>query len=89
MVEPEVTPWLRAAGHSPRTVRNAVGALELLEREPADLVIVDREPTGLDAAGVCRALREGVELTDPWLLAITVPAKGRGADAALDAGADD
>ena len=29
------------------------------------------------------------ELIDPWLLAITVPAKGRGADAALDAGADD
>jgi len=88
-VEPEVTPWLRAAGHAPRAVRDAAGALTLLEREPADLVIVDREPAGLDAAGVCRALRDGVELSDPWLLAITVPAKGRGADAALDAGADD
>ena len=88
-VEPEVTPWLRAAGHAPRAVRDAAGALALLEREPADLVIVDREPAGLDAAGVCRALRDGVELSDPWLLAITVPAKGRGADAALDAGADD
>ena len=63
--------------------------VELLEREPSDLVIVDREPAGLDAAGVCRALREGVEMSDPWLLAITVPAKGRGADSALDAGADD
>ena len=38
---------------------------------------------------MCRALREGVELSEPWLLAITVPARGRGADAALDAGADD
>ena len=88
-VEPEVTPWLRAAGHAPRAVRDAAAALAILEDEPADLVIVDREPAGLDAAGVCRALREGVELSDPWLLAITVPAKGRGADSALDAGADD
>src|SRR5829696_836999 len=88
-VEPEVTPWLRAAGHAPRAVRDAAAALKALEDDPADLVIVDREPAGLDAAGVCRALREGVELSDPWLLAITVPAKGRGADAALDAGADD
>src|SRR3954454_19809172 len=88
-VEPEVTPWLRAAGHAPRAVRNAAAALEALEHDPADLVIVDREPAGMDAAGVCRTLRERVELSDPWLLAITVPARGRGADSALDAGADD
>src|SRR5215210_5384240 len=88
-VEPEVTPWLRAAGHAPRAVRDAAAALAVLEDQPADLVIVDREPAGMDAAGVCRALRDGVELSDPWLLAITVPAKGRGADSALDAGADD
>src|SRR3954451_14674498 len=81
-VEPEVTPWLRAAGHAPRAVRDAAAALKALEGEPADLVIVDREPAGLDAAGVCRTLREGLELSDPWLLAITVPAKGRGADSA-------
>jgi len=89
MVEPEVTPWLRAAGHAPRTVRDAKSAVKMLEEEPADLVIVDREPAGMDAAGVCRTLREGVQLSEPWLLAITVPAKGRGADSALDAGADD
>ena len=88
-VEPEVTPWLRAAGHSTRAVRDAEAAVAALEEEPADLVIVDREPAGLDGAGVCRALREGLELIDPWLLAITVAARGRGADAALDAGADD
>jgi PAS domain S-box-containing protein len=89
-VEPEVTPWLRAAGHvNARAVRDAKEALEALDQEPADLVIVDREPAGLDAAGVCRALRDGLELIEPWLLAITVAARGRGADAALDAGADD
>ena len=88
-VEPEVTPWLRAAGHGTRTVRAAADAVKALTEEPADLVIVDRETAGLDAAGVCRALRDGVELAEPWLLAITVAARGRGADAALDAGADD
>ncbi len=89
-VEPEVTPWLRAAGHANvRAVRDAAAALVALEDDAADLVIVDREPAGLDGAGVCRALRQGLDLIEPWLLAITVPAKGRGADAALDAGADD
>jgi len=88
-VEPEVIPWLRAAGHATRAVRDAAGALAALAEEPADLVVLDREPAGLDAAGVCRSLREGLELVDPWLLAITVQARGRGADSALDAGADD
>ena len=89
-VEPEVTPWLRAAGHQTRAVRDAKAALAALEEEAADLVIVDREIGGeLDGAGVCRTLRAGLELIEPWLLAITVPARGRGADAALDAGADD
>ena len=29
----------------------------MLRKTPIDLVIVDRDPGGLDAAGVCRALR--------------------------------
>jgi PAS domain S-box-containing protein len=87
--EPEVHPWLRAAGHSTRTVRDAKTALKALVDEPADLVVVDREPGGRDAPGVCRALRDDHRLGDAWLLAITVPARGRMADAVLDAGADD
>jgi PAS domain S-box-containing protein len=88
-VEPEVVPWLRAAGHVARAVRGVEAAKIALRAEPADLVIVDRESGGEDAAGVCRGLREASELFDPWLLAITIPARGRGADSALDAGADD
>jgi len=88
-VEPEVVPWLRAAGHVARAVRGVSAARVALEKEPADLVIVDREPGGEDTAGVCRGLREASELFEPWLLAITIPARGRGADSALDAGADD
>jgi PAS domain S-box-containing protein len=85
--EPEVQPWLRAAGHATRTAPRAKAALAALGEAPADLVIVDRERSGLDAPAVCRALRGDPQLGDAWMLAIT--AKGRMSDAALNAGADD
>jgi PAS domain S-box-containing protein len=87
--EPEIQPWLRAAGHIVQAVRGVDDARALLDAEPIDLVIVDRVPGGMDAAEVCRALRDDPRLEEAWMLAITVQAKGRTADAALDAGADD
>ena len=87
--EPEIQSWLRAAGHAPRAVRRAEAAGAALEEEPVDLVIVDRDSSGLDAPAVCRHLREDARLGDAWMLAITVAAKGRMADSVLDAGADD
>jgi PAS domain S-box-containing protein len=89
--EPEIQPWLRAAGHTTRAVRRADEALAALGEEPVELVIADREPGGgLDAAAVCGALREDRRIGEAWLLAIMSPARGRrGADAALRAGADD
>ncbi len=64
-------------------------ALAELAEEPADVVIADRDRTGLDSAAVCAELREDPRLGDAWLLAITTRAGGRMADAALRAGADD
>jgi PAS domain S-box-containing protein len=87
VTEPQVQPWLRAAGQTARAVRDVKAALAAIDAEPADLVIVDREASGRDAAGVCRALREDGRVDEAWLLAIT--SKGRMADAALAAGADD
>jgi PAS domain S-box-containing protein len=87
--EPEIQPWLHAAGHNVRAVRTLKAVGDALEEEPVDLVIVDRDPSGLDAPGVARKLREDPRLGDAWLLVITVQAKGRMADAALNAGADD
>jgi PAS domain S-box-containing protein len=89
LAEPEIAPWLRAAGHGVRAVRRVSEALAALDETPADLVVVDREPGGLDAPGVCRALKKDPRLEDAWVLAITVAAHKRTADAALDAGADD
>jgi PAS domain S-box-containing protein len=85
--EPQVQPWLRAAGQTARAVRDVKAALAAIDEAPADLVIVDREPDGRDTPAVCRALRDDGRVDEAWLLAIT--SKGRMADAALAAGADD
>ena len=84
--EREVQPWLRALGHATRAAPGVDAALEALEGEPADLLVVDREPH-LDVADVCSALSGDPRVEGAWLLAIS--AKGRMADAALAAGADD
>jgi PAS domain S-box-containing protein len=89
LAEPEIQPWIRAAGHAIRAVRNVDAALAALDEEPADLVIVDREPAGLDVPGVCRRLRADHRADEAWLLALTIAAHKVTADAALDAGADD
>jgi PAS domain S-box-containing protein len=85
--EPQVHPWLRAAGHPTRAVASAKAASQALRDEPADLVIVDRELSGLEVADCIATLRDEPRLEEAWLLAITM--KGRLADAALKAGADD
>jgi PAS domain S-box-containing protein len=85
--EPQVPAWLRAAGQQTRSVRSADEALAVLDDAPADLVVVDREPDGMDVADCCATLRDDPRLEEAWLLAIT--AKGRKSDTALKAGADD
>ena len=87
--EPQLGPWLRAAGHETRGAPHVKEAVDALGEAPADLVIADREAPGRDVPGVCRALREDPRLGEAWLLAITSPSQGRRADAALNAGADD
>ena len=85
--EPQVQPWLRAAGHQTRFMPGVEAALAALDDAPADLVVVDRELRGREVADCIATLREDPRLEEAWLLAIT--AKGRQADAALKAGADD
>jgi PAS domain S-box-containing protein len=84
--EPEIRPWLHAAGHDTRAVPDVDAACAALREEPADLVIADREPRGLDVAAVCRALRDEPRLGESWLLAITTRSRS---ESALAAGADD
>jgi PAS domain S-box-containing protein len=88
-VEPEVRPWLRAAGHTARAVASAKAARAEVDKTPADLVIADRDAEGRDVSAVCGALRSDPHLEHAWILAITGSARGRTTDAALAAGADD
>ena len=69
--EREVHPWLRAAGHATRVAPDAKSALTALGEAPADLVIVDRDPGGLDTPDLCRALHADPRLDGAWMLAIT------------------
>jgi PAS domain S-box-containing protein len=85
--EPQVQPWLRAAGHETRAVPDVAAAREALDDGPCDLLVVDREREGVDVADCCEMLRDDPRVAEAWLLAIT--AKGRNSDAALKAGADD
>ena len=85
-VEPEVQPWLRAAGHAVLAGADVDAALAAMDGGSAvELVVVDGERGGRDVAAVCRAIRRDGRTEDAWLLAIS---RGR-ADDALSAGADD
>jgi PAS domain S-box-containing protein len=82
-IEPEVGSWLHAEGYATRTVGGADAALRALDEDAADLIIVDREPRGLDAASVCVALREDPRIGGAWLLAV------RARRSEVEVGADD
>jgi len=81
-IEPEVQPWLRAAGYEYRAVRTAKAALKALAENPAQLILVEGESS-------LEALRDDARLGEAWLLAVTDREDSKTAVAALQAGADD
>jgi DNA-binding response OmpR family regulator len=88
-VEPEIQPWLRGAGYDCRSAPSERAARRALAEAPANVILVDREAGGDDAAAVCRALRAEAHLGEAWLLAVSDRSDGKTAVAALQAGADD
>ena len=81
-----MAPLLRARGYDVATATSAYAALEAVDRQPPQLVILDLTLPDLDGIEVCRRLREGRAI--PILV---LSARGAEQDkvAALDAGADD
>jgi PAS domain S-box-containing protein len=79
-IEPEVQPWLSAAGYEYRTAPTVQAALKALAEAPAQLILVD---------GELGALPQDARLGEAWLLAITDREDSKTAVAALHAGADD
>jgi two-component system KDP operon response regulator KdpE len=81
-----MAPLLRARGYEVSTATTGHAALEAVDRQPPQLVILDLGLPDLDGVEVCRRLREGRAI--PILV---LSARGAEQDkvAALDAGADD
>jgi two-component system KDP operon response regulator KdpE len=81
-----MAPLLRARGYEVSTATSGYAALDAVDRQPPQLVILDLGLPDLDGVEVCRRLREGRAI--PILV---LSARGAEHDkvAALDAGADD
>ena len=81
-----VAPLLRSRGYDVLTTMSGKGALEMVEREAPDLIVLDLGLPDLDGVEVCRLLRDGRATP-----IIVLSARGAERDkvAALDAGADD
>jgi two-component system KDP operon response regulator KdpE len=81
-----MAPLLRGRGYEVSTATSGRAALEAVDRQPPQLVILDLGLPDLDGIDVCRRLREGRSV--PILV---LSARGAEHDkvAALDAGADD
>jgi len=81
-----LAPLLRSRGYDVSTAMNGRGALEAVERENPDLIVLDLGLPDIDGAEVCRLVRDG--RATPILV---LSARGAESDKvkALDAGADD
>jgi PAS domain S-box-containing protein len=88
-IEPEVGPWLHAAGHSARAAATVAAALDALGEESFDLVVVSAERNGASTKEACTLLRADERLGRAWLLALTGTGRGRAGAAAPEVGADD
>ena len=92
--EPElaalVADYARAAGYVPEVFGDGRAALAAIRAKPPDVVVLDLMLPGLDGLSLCRALREGNELSSQ-LPVIMVTARVEEIDRllGLEAGADD
>jgi two-component system KDP operon response regulator KdpE len=81
-----MAPLLRARGYDVATATSGHAALEAVDREPPQLVILDLGLPDIDGVEVCRRLREGRAVP---ILVLSARGAERDKVAALDAGADD
>src|SRR5437762_6883122 len=81
-----MAPLLRTRNYDVSTAATGHAALDAVDRQPPELVILDLGLPDIDGVEVCRRLREGRAIP-----IIVLSARGAGRDkvAALDAGADD
>jgi two-component system KDP operon response regulator KdpE len=81
-----MAPLLRGRGYDVGTATTGYAALDAVDRQPPQLVILDLGLPDLDGLDVCRKLREGRTMP---ILVLSARGAERDKVAALDAGADD
>jgi two-component system KDP operon response regulator KdpE len=81
-----MAPLLRSHGYAVSTAMTGRAALDALEREPPELIVLDLGLPDVDGIDLCRLIRDGNATP-----IIVLSARGKEADkvAALDSGADD
>ena len=81
-----LAPLLRARGYEVFTAMNGRAALETVDREKPDLIVLDLGLPDIDGVEVCREIRESLNVP-----IVVLSARGAEGDKvrALDAGADD
>ncbi len=80
---------LASRGHHVHACADGEAALEYLERQRADLVILDLQLPGIDGVEVCRRIRARGEVPDPFIIVVTSTEEADTLSGVLDAGADD
>ena len=81
-----MAPLLRSRGYDVATATTGQGALDAVDRQPPQLVVLDLGLPDIDGVEVCRRLREGRAIP---VLVLSARNAERDKVLALDAGADD
>ena len=81
-----MAPLLRGRGYDIATATTGYAALDAVDREPPNLIILDLGLPDMDGVEACRRLREGRAIP---ILILSARGAERDKVAALDAGADD
>jgi two-component system, OmpR family, KDP operon response regulator KdpE len=81
-----MAPLIRSRGYDVSTATTGHAALDAVDRQPPQLVILDLGLPDMDGVEVCRRLREGRAIP---ILVLSARGAERDKVAALDAGADD
>ncbi len=88
--EPQIRRVLRTSlssqGANVLDVQNGEEALDILRREPVDLILLDLNMPGMGGLDTCRAIRKGWDVP---IIVVSVRESDRDKVEALDAGADD
>jgi DNA-binding response OmpR family regulator len=81
--------YLEKEGFSCRICRDGITAMQVVQEQTPDLIILDLMLPGLDGLEVCARIRQRADIKDPYILMLT--AKGEEIDRiiGLSTGADD